>query len=102
MKVRCAVFLSSLSLCLAALLGASCSGVRTQQLRGTEFGTDENGRSKASTYVSPAEYERMTEAERARLNATVGVGVSKTLGKSSGTPRDLSSDELDRATKGGR
>lgn len=92
---------SSLSLLLlfAGLLGASCSGVRTGQMRGTELGTDANGNTRLTTYVSPEEYERMTEAERERLNASVGASFSKSFGSSSESSRPLTSEELDKSLK---
>jgi hypothetical protein len=84
-------------LLLSVLVCVGCQDVHTVQKTGTEF----SGGSRAVTYVTPGEYDRMTPAERERINA--GVGVETTVvnwGKQ--PPRDLTFEELPQAKQGAK
>lgn len=76
---------------------AGCVSREEKQLTGTEINTDENGRSKVVTYVTPEEYERMTPEERQHMHAAVGASVSVPLGGSKAPSQAISDRELDKA-----
>lgn len=83
---------------LIVVIGLALTGCHLSQASGTGFTTDEHGRTKMVTFVSPEEYDRMTPDERARLNATVGVqGSMRIWGSEPSQP--VSKSTLDRATK---
>ena len=70
-----------------------------QSQSGTEF-TDTGQGLKATTYVTPEQYENMTPAERERLNASVGVSATvATWGKTNPQPQEVSTQDLDKAQK---
>lgn len=87
------------NLLLAAIVTAFCAGCQAPQLKqkaGTEFQPD----GKATTYVSPEEYAKMTDEERNRLHASVGVSATVARWGSDATPaKDLTPRELEQAAK---
>jgi hypothetical protein len=84
---------------LVVLLLAGCTSLKFQQKAGTEF-TDTGKGLKATTYVTPEQYENMTPAERERLNASVGVSATvATWGKTDPQPQEVSTQDLDKAQK---
>lgn len=95
---------TSLLISAAALvvLGlGSCRSPEVAQQTGTDFVTDQAG-SRPVTYVTPEEYDHMTEAERQRLNASVGVEARWATGKRDARPQPISASELDEAQKAAR
>jgi hypothetical protein len=70
-----------------------------KQQSGTELTTTDKGW-QATTYVTPEEYDKMTPAERERLNASVGVSATvATWGNSKPQSKDVSTKDLDQAKK---
>jgi hypothetical protein len=76
-----------------------CKSPTVAQLSGTEFSANQSDRPK--TYVTPEEYDRMTDAERKRLNASVGVSATvATWGKDKATAgKDLTEKEVGEARR---
>ena len=90
-RLRCAT--------IVVLLLAGCASLKFTQQTGTEF-TDTGKGLKATTYVTPEQYENMTPAERERLNASVGVSATvATWGKTNPQPQEVSTQDLDKAQK---
>ena len=86
-------------LTVGALLLAGCHSIKFKQQSGTELTSTDNGW-KATTYVTPEEYDKMTPAERERLNASVGVSATvASWGNSKPQSRDISTKDLDQAKK---
>jgi len=70
--------------------------MKFKQLSGTELTPS----GKATTHVTPEEYEKMTPAERDRLNASVGVSATvATWGSTNPQPQEVSAQELEKARK---
>ena len=59
--------------------------------------TDAEGRTELVTYVSPEDFERMTEAERKRLNARVGVTATVGTWGAQKRTETLSTADLEKA-----
>ena len=78
-------------LLLFVLACVGCQDVRTVQKTGTEFTGD-----RLVTYVTPGEYDRMTPAERERINACVGVETN-VLSWGKQPPSDLTFGEIRKA-----
>lgn len=81
---------------IVVLLLAGCTPVKFQQQTGTEF----TPTGKATTYVTPEQYDKMTPAERERLNASVGVSATvATWSNTNPQPQEVSTQDLDKAQK---
>jgi hypothetical protein len=80
----------------AFLAGGGCRSAKVSQATGSEFVWDA-GKTRAVTYVTPEEYERMTDEERARLNASMGAKVEWSTGKQKSEP--VKTSDLDEAMK---
>ena len=78
------------------LAAAGCKSAKVSQATGSDFVTDA-GRLQAVTYVTPEEFNRMTEEERARLHASIGARVEWTTDKPK--PEAVKISDLDKAMK---
>jgi len=82
---------------LLVLTIAGCKSTQTKQMTGSQVVQDRDGHSKFVTYVTPEEYDRMTEDERKRLNATVGVSASIPLPGSKAPSEAISEKDFKKA-----
>jgi len=82
--------------CLVLAL-AGCKSMRTKQMTGSDVVQDSDGKSKFVTYVTPEEYDRMTDEERKRLRATVGVSASVPLPGSKAPSEAISEEDFKKA-----
>ena len=83
---------------LVALTG--CRGVELSPREGTELETTSDGDLELKTYVTQEEYERMTPAERERVNASVGVDATVARwGSHTKEPEAVPTGDLDKAMK---
>jgi hypothetical protein len=85
-----------LVLFVSAVLAAACRSPQVAQLRGTDWKTDTD-QERPVTYVSPEEYDRMSESERRRLNASMGFEARWSPKKPEGEA--VSAADLDRARR---
>ena len=83
---------------------SGCQTVETAQMTGTRLVETEKGRQEVATFVTPEEYERMTPAERERVNASIGVEatVARWGAKPAQSPERVSEKDLDEAMSGAK
>ena len=82
---------------ILAVALSGCASREEKGMTGTELNTDDKGKSKLVTYVTPEEYERMTPEEREHLHAAVGASVSVPLGGHRAASEPISERDLEKA-----